>query len=498
MVKWFLGRVRDLTERQSDLSVSYLIYTFALGFSGLLQLGLLFFMARVLPTGEFGVVGLLMVAIPLVGRLTMSGSDIALAIRIWRRPRDEQTADLGAIVTWSGVLVGLICIFAILFDRIFGFPFDVLVPLGLLSAAFLRSHSDVYQVMLRREGRVARVGAFAVARATLFAIACVSGIVVWEASARAYLLSAVVAELFAAIWGLCHLRFAYGLRFFSDGSLRRMRDLVRIGFPSIPSAAATLLLAAGDRFVIGVILGVAATGVYAFGQRLAEYMVQILFVPFVSAFGPHAHSIARHDQNQAFELMRRTALTFSFLGGVIAGFPVIFGREMIIFVAGPDFEAASTVFVLVIAAALVWQICQILAGYFSHTEQLRKYMWIIVASAGANVLLNMLVVPMFGIAGAAIVSIIVYEAILILVIYVARRDGVALSSLRQLHAPLLLFFLYLILSYAVDSQGLSLSTGITCKSILWIVYLAVCLLISSDFRVFMAQTVSRVGHFFSR
>jgi O-antigen/teichoic acid export membrane protein len=101
MMQAMLRKIRLLADRQASLSVSYLLYTVALGFSGLIQLGLLFLLARKLPAPEFGVVALLMIAIPLVSRFVTLGSDIGLAIRIWKRPREEQQADLNAMLAWT-------------------------------------------------------------------------------------------------------------------------------------------------------------------------------------------------------------------------------------------------------------------------------------------------------------------------------------------------------------------------------------------------------------
>ncbi|MEX0958155.1 MAG: oligosaccharide flippase family protein [Burkholderiales bacterium] len=495
MFIWFKKRFRLLLEHQSTLSVSYLVYTVALGFSGVIQLGLLFFLARVLPAPEFGVVALLMVSIPLVGRLVTSGSDIALAIRIWRRSRIEQQADLGAVLGWTGVLVAILVCFVVIGERLVDLAISTPLVLGTLLTAYCRSYSDIFQVMLRREGRVARVGIFVIVRAAFFGGFSVAAVLLFGASAELYLAGVLSAEAVMALFALAGMRAIYRVSLLARGSFNRMRELVRVGFPSIPGAAATLLLAAGDRFVITGVLGLVAAGIYTLGQRLAEYVVQILFVPFLSAFSPYAHSVASQNQQRAFAVMGQTALAFAFLGGVVAGFPAIFGREAIMLLAGPEFADAVTVFILVLAAALICQLCQILAGYFTHTEQLRKYMWIIVGAAVANLLLNMVSVRVFGIIGAAIVSVLVYEGILISILIMAKSGGVILTSTRRLHIPLFAFFGYLFLIHAVDASHYEVPTRITMKSSLWIAYAILCVAISPEVRDLVYRLSGRVRQF---
>jgi O-antigen/teichoic acid export membrane protein len=301
-------------------------------------------------------------------------------------------------------------------------------------------------------------------------------------TALAYLMGLLAAEGLVALWALARLNRLYGLRLLTPGSGARMRELLRVGFPTLPGAVAALLLLGGDRFVITALLGLAATGVYALGQKLAESVVQILFIPFTAAFVPYALSMASKDQEQAFNLIGRSALVFAYLGGAIVGLPVILGREVILAFAGPEYAPAAPVFLLVTAGVLVFQLSQILGVYFSHTEQLRKYMWIIVVAAAGNLLLNLVVVRVAGIVGAAIVSLLMYEGVLIAMALAARRSGNPLVSLRRLHLPLLLFFTFLLLIFLVDSRGMDTIPAVLAKAALWAGYSAIGLALSREAR----------------
>lgn len=474
--------VRLLADRQSSLSVSYLVYTLALGFSGAVQLGLLFLLARLLPTADFGIVTLLMVSIPLAARFVTLGSDIGLSIRIWKRPRDEQQADLSAVLTWTTINTAIVVLLGVVVGA---FTISALHPFFFVCAilaAACRNCTEAFQLMLRREGRVALVGLVVVIRAILIAAACVAAVVVIGGTAFAYLVGLLVAEGLAALATLVRFQRLYSLRFGAPESAARMRELVRVGFPAIPVAVAALLLAAGDRFVITALLGLGATGVYALGQRLAESLVQILFIPFTTAFNPHTLSIASEDQEQAFGLIGKSTLLFAYLGGGVVGLPVIFSREVILAFAGPEYAPAATVFLLVIAGVLVFQLSQILGTYFTHTEQLRKYMWIIIAAATGNLALNIFAVQVAGILGAAIVSLLMYEAVLIAMALTASRSGNPLVSLFRLHVPLFLFFAYLLVIFQVDSQDMKTAPAVLAKVAVWAGYMGICLALSREAR----------------
>jgi len=466
-----------------------------MGFSGAIQLGLLFLLARLLPTREFGIVALLMVSIPLISRFVTLGSDIGLGIRIWKRTRLEQQADLNSMLTWTAAVISVFLLLIVFAAAIADFEFDsVFLGCALLVAAF-RTVTDIFQMMLRREARLGRVGIVIITRSVVFGGACVAALLIIGNTAFAYLAGVLVAEGIMAFWALGCLHRLYGLRPFAQGSYGRMRALVRVGFPSIPGTAAVLLLAAGDRFVIATLLGLTAAGIYALGQRLAESIVQILFVPFATAFGPYALNLAHENQGQAFALVGRTALSFAFIGGIILGIPVVAGREIILTFAGPDFAPAAAVFLVVIAAVLVYQISQILMVYFNHTEQLQKYMWIVIVAAAANIVLNIFAVWMIGIIGAAVVSLVVYEAMVIVGVRLARQAGVVLVALGRLHLPLLMFGVYLGLIYKADSLGLASASAIGVKALLWIVYVIIALLVSAELRGLIADVGQKIRVF---
>jgi O-antigen/teichoic acid export membrane protein len=495
MRKWIETRARLLIEHQSTLAVSYGIYTLALGFSGIVQIGLMFFLARQLPTHEFGMVALLMISIPLTTRFVTLGSDIGLSIRIWKRPRTEQEADLGAMLSWTGATVLMLLCLILLYEMFVG---TVLGPTFLLCALFaaaFRNGGELFQTMLRREGHVMKVGLVIIVRTLLFATVCIAALQFIERTAIAYLLGAFVAEALTAFWALFHMTRLYKMRFFESGSLGRWKELAYVGFPSIPGMAAVLILAAGDRFVISGVLGLAAAGIYALGQRLAEAMVQLIFVPFATAFGPYTLKLASDSQDDAFRMIARTALHSAYLGVIVLGLPAIAGKELILVFAGLEFAASSSIFLLAIAAVLVFQVSQVLSVYFSRTETLRTYMWIIIVAATVNFVLNIAAVHTWGIVGAAVVSLLVYDAVLIAIATTVRRKGTLSVSLVKLHTPLLFFGFYLAMVYRIDTESLDTLSAISLKFLLWLGLSSLMFLVSPELRALATGLVRKLHKF---
>ncbi len=488
-------RLRLLVDRQSSLTVSYLVYTLALGFSGVVQLALLFLFGRLLPAAEFGLVTILMIAIPLAARFVTLGSDIGLGIRIWKQPRSDQQADLSAMLTWSSANAALIMLvgLAVWNQAVAGLP-PWFFACGLL-AAVARNVNETLQMMLRRENRVAEVGAIIVARALLLAALCALARAAVAGAASAYLLPLVACEGLIAVWALARLHRLYGLAPCARGSGARMKELLRVGFPTMPKTLAILLLAGGDRFVVSGMLGLAAAGVYAFGQRLADAVSQYLFYPFAIAFSPVAMNAASQDQRRALDMIGRSAITLGYLGGVALGVPVVFARELVLALLGPDYAQSATVFLLVAGGSLAFHVSQIVAVYFNQTEQIPKHMWILLAATAGSFALNLVVVPAWGIVGAAVVSLAVFHAVLVTVTLTARPAGVPLVAIGALHVPLLLFYFYLLVIHLVDARALGILPAVAAKTGLWACYLAAGLALSRDARVTVAGMARRLRLF---
>jgi O-antigen/teichoic acid export membrane protein len=418
-----------------------------------------------------------------------------LAIRIWKRPRDEQRADLNAMLGWTAVTTAVALPFGLLVWFVVSADLHPLFFVFALLAAALRSCTEIFQAMLQREGHTARVGIMIVTRALLFGCVCAGIVVYVDASSFAYLCGVLAAEGLAAAWALVRLHQIYGLRPMEPGSLLRMKELVRIGFPTIPAMAATVVLAAGDRFVITAVLGLAATGIYALGQRLAEAMTQMLFVPFSRAFGAFAWGVASRNEGDALVLVGRTALAFGYIGGVVLGLPAVFAREAIVAFAGHGYAPAVTVFVLVMPGVLAFQMSQVVSVCFSHSERLHRYAWIIIVAAAANVALTFAAVNAIGIYGAAITSVALCDAVLIAATLTIRRSGLALVAVWRLHAPLALFACYLAVIFTADMQALQTATALTVKSSIWAAYVALSVAVSAVMRDTLSGIMGKLRAF---
>lgn len=184
----------------------------------------------------------------------------------------------------------------------------------------------------------------------------------------------------------------------------RLREYARYGYPIAVSLALTLVLASTDRILLAVFLDEAATGAYHAAYSLANRTLDVLFI-WLGAAGAPALVMALEHGGRA--RLREAALeqssVFMLIGLPAAAGLALVARPLSEFMIGESLRGAATLVTPWIAlSALLYGLG---AYYFGHAFTLGKRTHLLLLTnavpAVANVLLNLLLIPRFGLIGAA-------------------------------------------------------------------------------------------------
>lgn len=216
---------------------------------------------------------------------------------------------------------------------------------------------------------------------------------------------AVVAWLFVGrnIWAGIRPRLPTGEQFKEFGGY---------GFPLAITFSLVWITSSSDRLMIAWFLGEAQTGIYAVGYDMAQQSLGLLLTIINTAAMPLAIKVLEKEGIEAAgQQMRQNgelmfALAFSGAAGLIAIEPVMIG----LFVGEEFREGASTVFMWI---ALTAAIIGIKSFHFDIAFHLtRRSKWLLITSslaAIANLGLNLVFIPYFGIVGAAWSALLAYS-----------------------------------------------------------------------------------------
>ena len=189
------------------------------------------------------------------------------------------------------------------------------------------------------------------------------------------------------------------------------------GLPISVMLALEMIFGVSDRFLIGLLLDDAAVGVYTAGYQLSSRTMDILFAWLGMAAMPLVIAAYERDGAEAARaIARRNAETLIFLGFPAAAGLALVAEPLAAVMVGEQFRGPSAEIVPWIAlSALMFGFT---AHYVHHAFVLSRrtavMAGLMVVPAGANIVLNLLLIPRMGLQGAVIGTVIAYALALAL------------------------------------------------------------------------------------
>lgn len=183
---------------------------------------------------------------------------------------------------------------------------------------------------------------------------------------------------------------------------RVWKEIIRFGF--IPMYT-TLLISINYKIDVIILkflnVNLLLIGLYTVGVSLAEYgwLIPDIFKDVM------INRTARRDdvENMAFSLRISSTMMFFVFAGL-----VIFGEQMILMLFGHEFIDAYIVTVIIFLGIYSMIYCKIIGTLYIAKGQWRFYATVLTLSVISNVIFNFILIPIWGITGAALSSIISY------------------------------------------------------------------------------------------
>lgn len=188
------------------------------------------------------------------------------------------------------------------------------------------------------------------------------------------------------------------------------------GAPVAVSLVFENLLSTGDRFVIAALMGEAATGAYAAGYGITDRTLNILFVWLGMTAGPLAIKALEHEGADAARAVLRQAAA---LMGLI-GFPAAVGIALIsepfarfMIAESLASEAARIMPLIALGALLNGFMTYVFHESFVLGRKPKMMAGLMAGGAAINLALNLALIPVFGLVGAALATVLAYGLALV-------------------------------------------------------------------------------------
>ncbi len=184
----------------------------------------------------------------------------------------------------------------------------------------------------------------------------------------------------------------------------RVREYAQYGYPIAASLALTVVLSSTDRFLLAVYMDEAAVGAYHASYSIANRTLDVLFLWLGSAGQPAlVMALERGGMDRLKVAAREQLSTFLLIGLPAAAGVALVARPLAEVLIGEDLRtAAASVTPWIALSALLFGLTAYYFGQaFTLGKKTRRLLIAMAIPAGLNVVLNLILVPRFGLMGAA-------------------------------------------------------------------------------------------------
>ena len=189
-----------------------------------------------------------------------------------------------------------------------------------------------------------------------------------------------------------------------------LREMNRFGLPLVPTALFLWTTNFSDRLFLVKLADAGEVGLYSLGVRLASAMV-LLLTAFRLAWPAFAYSI--EDEREAKRTYAYTLTYLVLLTTWVATFLALLSPWIVDWLAAPAFASSSRVVGPLAFAAVAFGGYIVVAIGVGRARR-TQFNWVVTGAAAAvNVVLNLILIPPYGMMGAAVATIAAYSTMFV-------------------------------------------------------------------------------------
>lgn len=398
----------DKYKKLASNTIVFAIGTFS---SKILTLVLTFFYTRVMATGSYGGATLIQNAVNIILPIvTLAVNSAALRFALDKNYNKKQVFSTGIAVTLIGFLI--FCLFSPLVSQItindFNFgKYTILLYLMLLGSSL----RQLCQQFVRGSGYVkiyAIDGVIATATAAGFTFLYL-GAFNW--GIYGYILAIFSSDMFSVLFMFIAVKLWRYVDFKNGLKKNTVFPMLKYCIPLIPTVILWWIINVSDQYMVTYFNGVSVSGIYTAAYKIPNFVI-IFSSIFIDAW--QLSAVDEYDNKGKSEFFTKVFKVYS--GALIAvGAVLIAGSRIItdIYLGADYYESWQYVPILVTATTFSCLVNFYASVYMAEKKSMLS---LITAGVGAvtNVVLNLVLIPIYGPYGAAFATAVSFVVVFIL------------------------------------------------------------------------------------
>lgn len=399
--------------RNSYLIKNTMIFTLGNLGSKLISFFLIPLYTNALTTTEYGVVDLIAtvgtVAAPV---LTLNICESVMRFALDKDANKDKITQIGTNLLLIGMVVGLV-IFPIChsFNRIS--QYSVFVCFYVISLAA----SQLYLCDLRGKELLVYYSIGNVLHTFFIAALNILFLVVFKGGIEGYLNAYIIANILTATYALI---MGKGYRSFSFSGVDKklLQRMIRYSIVLIPNSFMWWIMNSSDRVMVSSMVGIAANGIYAVSYKLPT-LVSTLTTIFNQAWSYSAiREEGTEDENEYNNKIFRTLIGIVMLIGI--GLITFMKPFLSIYVAKEYYVAWKYTPFLTVGCVYLTLATFMATSYTVHKDSF-GYLFSGMFGAIFNIVMNLALIPLIGVYGAAIATCISYMLVFVFRLFHTRK-----------------------------------------------------------------------------
>ncbi|MDO8557250.1 MAG: flippase [Candidatus Jorgensenbacteria bacterium] len=181
-----------------------------------------------------------------------------------------------------------------------------------------------------------------------------------------------------------------------------IRPLLRSAWPIALTSLLGAFMLNVDIIILGWLRTAAEIGYYSAGQKVVQVLYTIPSIITSALFPALSRAVSAHDPKKVASIMEKGAAAIFLLAFPLATGGIVLGKPIILFLYGAEYLPGAAVFQILISTVLVVFPGMLLGNLIlAYDRQKSVAVYVALTSIG-NVVLDVLLLPLLGIAGVAL------------------------------------------------------------------------------------------------
>jgi O-antigen/teichoic acid export membrane protein len=239
---------------------------------------------------------------------------------------------------------------------------------------------------------------------------------------KGFFVGQIIVSFALIIYLMLYLLKEYNL-LVKNFSISVFKKIITFGYPLVWAELGHLILNYIDRYIIQIYLGAASLGIYTAGYNLATYVTELIIYPINYSMTPIYMKLLTEKGEEETKIFFTTMFNY-FLMIII---PVIFGinaisKDLMVIIASDKYTESVIIMKYVVLGQAIYACTIILNSGLFIMQKTNIYNYIMIVTCTINIIMNLIMVKINGIIGAAQATLLSYLFYAIIITYYSFKQ----------------------------------------------------------------------------